>query len=81
MQSSRAMTEAEQGRGGRGGRGGGFGGGFGGRGGGGAPVTLQFPTPAANVVIATVPPGEYRVVLTVGGREYTQTAVVVSDRN
>jgi hypothetical protein len=27
-------------------------------------------------VLATVPPGEYRVVLTVGGRDYTQTAIV-----
>ena len=79
MQSSRPMTEAEQegarGRGGRGG--GGFGGG---RGGGGTPATPQFPTPAANMVTATVPPGDYRVVLTVGGREYTQTAVVMRDR-
>ena len=79
MQSSRAMTEAEQGRGGRGGRGG-FGGGFGGRGGG-APATPQFPAQAPNTVTATVPPGEYRVVLTVGGREYTQTAVVIGDRD
>jgi hypothetical protein len=32
------------------------------------------------MVTATVPPGDYRVVLTVGGREYTQTAVVMRDR-
>jgi photosystem II stability/assembly factor-like uncharacterized protein len=80
LQSSRAMTEAEQqagrGRGGRGGGGGGFGGGRGG----GAPATPQFPGPSPNTVTATVPPGEYRVVLSVGGREYTQTAAVVADR-
>jgi hypothetical protein len=79
MQSSRPMTEAEQ-AGGRGGRGGGFGGGgFGGRGG--APMsTPQFPAPAAGSVLATVPPGEYRVVLNVGGKEYSQTAVVSAER-
>ncbi len=78
MQSSRSMTEAEQAARGRGGRGGG--GGFGGgRGGGGVPATPQFPGPAANAVTATVPPGEYRVVLSVGGREYSQTAVVIGD--
>ena len=79
MQSSRPMTEAEQGARGRGGRGGGgFGGGFGGRGGG-ATATPQFPAAAANMVTATVPPGEYRVVLVVGGREYSQTAVVIGE--
>jgi hypothetical protein len=30
-------------------------------------------------VLATVPPGTYRVVLTVGGREYTQTALVAAE--
>ena len=39
----------------------------------------QFPAAAANAVMATVPPGEYRVVLSVGGREYTQTAQVRAD--
>ena len=81
MQSARAMSEAEQAAGrGRGGRGGG-GAGFGGGRGGGTTATPQFPGPAANLVMATVPPGEYRVVLTVGGREYTQTAVVTADNN
>ncbi len=82
MQSMRGMTEAEQqaaaGRGGRGGAGFG-GGGFGGRGGA-PPAIPQFPSAAANMVLATVPPGEYRVVLSVGGKEYSQTAVVMAER-
>ncbi len=81
MQSSRAMTEAErQQAAGRGGRG--FGGGFGGGRGGAAaaPATPQFPAAAQNTVLATVPPGEYRVVLSVGGREYAQTALVMAER-
>jgi hypothetical protein len=82
MQSARPMTEAEQaggrGRGGRGGGGGGFAGG--GRGGGGANISPQFPAPAANTVLAPVPPGEYRVVLSVGGRDYTQRALVMTER-
>jgi photosystem II stability/assembly factor-like uncharacterized protein len=81
MQSTRAMTEAEQqaagGRGGRGG-GGGFGGGRGGAGA--AAATPQFPVPAQGTVQATVAPGEYRVVLSIGGREYSQTALVMADR-
>jgi photosystem II stability/assembly factor-like uncharacterized protein len=81
MQSARPMTEAEQAAArGRGGRGrGGFGGGRGG-GGGGSTASPQFPAPAENTVLATVPPGQYRVVLTVGGREYAQTALVMSDK-
>ena len=81
MQSARPMTEAEQaaarGRGGRGGRGGG-----GGRGRGAAdpPRTPQFPAAAENTVLATVPPGQYRVVLSVGGREQAQTALVMAER-
>ena len=74
MQAARPMTEAEQaaaGRG-RGGRGGGRGGP--------AMATPQFPAPAANTVTATVPPGEYRVVLSVGGREYSQPALVMAER-
>lgn len=80
MQSSRPMTDAErQAATGRGGRGG-FGG-FGGRGGAGAaPATPQFPSAAQDWVLATVPPGAYRVVLTVGGREYTQTAMVMMEQ-
>jgi len=83
MQSMRPMTEAEQqaasGRGGRGGAGGFGGGGFGGRGAT-PPAIPQFPSFSANTVLATVPPGEYRVVLSVGGREYAQTALVVAER-
>jgi hypothetical protein len=71
------MTEAEQqarGRG-RGGRGG-FGGGRGG-----APsASPQFPSPSATTVLTTVSPGEYRVVLNSGGREYTQRALVLAER-
>jgi len=81
MQSARPMTEAEKqaaaGGRGRGGRGGG---GFGRGGAGAAPATPQFPAQAENTVLATVPPGEYRVVLSVGGKEYTQTAMVVPER-
>jgi photosystem II stability/assembly factor-like uncharacterized protein len=82
MQSSRPMTEAEQqAASGRGGRGGGFGGGgFGGRGGAAATGSPQFPSQAQGTVLATVPPGEYRVVLSAGGREYTQTALVMAER-
>jgi hypothetical protein len=81
LQSSRPMTEPErQAAAGRGGRGRG---GFGGFGRGGAqatPATPQFPSQAENTVLATVPPGEYRVVLTVGAREYTQSALVMAER-
>jgi photosystem II stability/assembly factor-like uncharacterized protein len=81
MQSSRPMTEAEQQAAGRGGRGGRGGGGFGGgRGGGGEPASPQFPAQAQNTVLATVPPREYRVVLSVGGREQSQTALVTAER-
>jgi hypothetical protein len=65
MQSSRPVTEAEQAARGRGGRGrGGFGGG---RGGGAATGAPQFPAPAQDMVLSTVSPGQYRVVLSVGG--------------
>jgi photosystem II stability/assembly factor-like uncharacterized protein len=86
MHSARPMTEAEQSAGGRGGRGGFGGGGFGGRGGAASTASPQFPAPAPgtapppNTVMAVVPPGEYRVVLSVGGREYSQTAVVTAER-
>lgn len=77
MQSARPMTPAEQQAGGRGGRGGGFGG----RGSTlDTTATPQFPAPVANTVLATVPPGEYRVVLNAGGREYSQTAFVTADK-
>nr|MBA3298326.1 hypothetical protein [Acidobacteriota bacterium] len=80
IQSARAATEADQQGGGRGGRGAG-GAGFGGRGpAGGTTASPQFPAAAPNTVLATVPPGEYRVVLSVGGREYSQTALVMAER-
>ncbi len=76
----RAMTEAEQTTG-RGGRGRGFFGDIGGRGGAGAnPASPVFPLPGPTTVLATVPPGEYRVVLNAGGREYSQTALVMTER-
>jgi photosystem II stability/assembly factor-like uncharacterized protein len=78
MQASRAMTPAEQqaasGRGGRGGGGFGFGRGAT------PPPTPEFPGPAQGTVLSTVAPGEYRVVLSVGGREYAQTALVMAER-
>ena len=78
MQSSRPMTDVEQkaaaGRGGRGR------GGFGGRGRGVAPAIPEFPAAAQNTVQATVTPGEYRVVLSVGGREYAQRALVMAEQ-
>ena len=80
MQSTRPMTEAEQQAAGRGGRGRGGAGGGGGRGGGRTTVLPEFPSPAPNTVLATVPPGEYRVVLSVGGREYSQAALVMAER-
>ena len=78
MQSARPMTEAEQQAGGRGrGRGGaGFGGGRGGP----STGSPQFPVPAQGIAIAAVPPGEYRIVLSVGGREYAQTALILAER-
>lgn len=83
MQSSRPMTPEEQkAAAGRGGRGrGGFGGGFGGRGGrGGDGASVSFPAPAPNTVLGTVTPGQYRVVLVVGDREYSQTALILGPR-
>jgi photosystem II stability/assembly factor-like uncharacterized protein len=81
LQSQRPMTEAEQqAAAGRGARGrGGFGGGFGGRGGGTAAASPPFPVASQNTIVATVPPGEYRVVLTVAGKEYSQMAVVARE--
>jgi len=67
-------TDAAGGRGGRGGFAGG-----GGRGGGAASTVPVFPAAAAGTVLSTVPPGEYRVVLSVGGQEYTQTAIISAD--
>jgi hypothetical protein len=79
MQSVRPATEAELAAGGRGRGGRGGGGGFGGGRGGAAPASPQFPAPGTGVM-ATVNPGEYRVVLSVGGREYTQTAFVIAGK-
>jgi hypothetical protein len=79
MQAQREMTEVERQAGGRGRGGrGGFGGG--GRGGGDAAESPSFPAPAQNTVLSTVAPGRYRVVLSVGGREYSQDALVMADR-
>jgi hypothetical protein len=80
MQAQRPMTEVEQAAAGRGGRGrGGFPGGFGGRGGA-PPASPQFPVGTPNTVTSTVSPGQYRVVLSVGGKEYSQTAMVIGER-
>jgi photosystem II stability/assembly factor-like uncharacterized protein len=80
MQSARAMVEGEGagGRGGRGGAAGGFGGGGGRGGAGGATATPQFPAAAPNMVMGAVGPGEYRVVLVAGGKEYSQSAVILN---
>jgi hypothetical protein len=78
MQSARPMTDAEQAGRGRGGRGRG---GFGGGGRGADPtMTPQFPVPVDNTVVNTVIPGQYRVVLSVNGRDYSQTALVMAER-
>ncbi len=61
--------------GGRGGRGGFPGGGRGGA----APTVPVFPAAAPNTVLSTVAPGQYRVVLTVDGRTYEQTALISAD--
>lgn len=79
MESSRPMTDVEQKAAAGRGRGrGGFGGGRGG--GGNAPASPQFPAPAQNTVTTTVQPGEYRVVLVVGGREYSQRALIMAEQ-
>jgi hypothetical protein len=78
MQAGRQRIPGEPtGRGGRGG----FGGrGRGGRGGGagGAPVPV-FPVAAPDQVLAPAGPGTYRVVLSVGGRDYEKAAVILED--
>jgi photosystem II stability/assembly factor-like uncharacterized protein len=83
MQASRARIEGESapGGGGRGGMGAGAlgAGGRGGAGGGAAPVQPAFPAPSPTAVLSTVPPGEYRVVLVVGGKEYAQPALVIAE--
>jgi hypothetical protein len=75
MQARREAGPADA-AGGRGGRGG-FGGG--GRGGGAASNVPVFPTAADGTVLSTVAPGEYRVVLSVGGQDYVQTAFISAD--
>jgi photosystem II stability/assembly factor-like uncharacterized protein len=75
MQGRREAGPGEAaGRGGRGGRGG-----FGGGRGGGATTVTTFPAPAAGSVLSTVSPGTYRVVLTVNGQSYEQTATILAD--
>jgi hypothetical protein len=74
LQARRERIEGEPepaGRGGRGGRGGG------GRGGGRGAAAQG----GGAVVSSPVTPGTYRVVLAVGGREYSQPAVVLRDPN
>ncbi|HSF99610.1 MAG TPA: hypothetical protein VLA20_00710 [Vicinamibacterales bacterium] len=79
LQASRALMPGEQAGGrGRGGRGG-FGGGFGRGGRGGGDATPVFPAAAPNTVVSEVQPGTYRVVLSVGGRQYEKPALVVAD--
>lgn len=75
MQARREAGPADA-AGGRGGRGGFAGGG---RGGAATPSVPVFPAAAAGSVLSTVAPGEYRVVLTVGGQDYTQTAIISAD--
>ena len=77
MQVKRPRMQGEQGGGGGGGFGGGGGGGGGGQGQQGGVVT--FPTADATSVLMAAQPGEYRVVLSVGGREYTKEAVILED--
>jgi len=72
LQAEREAGPGEQG-GGRGGRGGG------GRGGGGAGAGAAGAPGAAPTVSYTAGPGSYRVVLSVGGREYTRMAEVLPD--
>ena len=74
MQAKRPRTAAEQNPGNQGG----FGGGQGQQGQQPQGVVV-FPAPDAGSVLTTVPPGDYRVVLTVGGRQYTSTAEVLRD--
>jgi photosystem II stability/assembly factor-like uncharacterized protein len=71
LQARRDRIEGEAVAGGGGGRGGGRGGG--GAGGGGAAPAQAGPATVA------VGPGAYRVVLSAGGRDYTQIAHVVAD--
>jgi photosystem II stability/assembly factor-like uncharacterized protein len=70
LQARRERVAGEAAAGGRGGRGGG-GGGFG-RGGAAAGADPNFATSPADI-------GEYRVVLSVGGKDYSQSARIVKD--
>ncbi|MEX1182931.1 MAG: hypothetical protein WEF86_06825 [Gemmatimonadota bacterium] len=73
MQSQRPQTDAERaaasGRRGGGGRGGAEQ----------QSDEVVFPAQAEGTVLSSVMPGEYRVVLSVNGREQTDTAVVLAD--
>lgn len=91
MQQRREASEAEAGaaggRGGRGGAGGGGaggggagGGGRGGRGGGGGGGGVVFPAAgAANIVLTSVQPGEYRVELQAGNTRVSKNVMILAD--
>jgi photosystem II stability/assembly factor-like uncharacterized protein len=78
MQARRELSEVERvaatGAGGGGGAGGGAQAGAGQAG-----TPRVFPTAGQGAVLSLVPPGEYRVVLSVGGREYTRKAIIHAD--
>ena len=78
LQGRRERIEGEAAAGAGGGRGGGGGGRAGGAGAAAANPAAQAPQ-APTPVTFTAPTGTYRVVLTVGGREYTQSAVIAPD--
>jgi hypothetical protein len=40
----------------------------------------MFPQPVAGNVMTAVGPGNYRVVLSVGGRDYEKTATLLADQ-
>jgi photosystem II stability/assembly factor-like uncharacterized protein len=79
MQARREAGAGDAAGGGRGGRGGGGPIAVGRGGGGAGPATPVFPAAGAGGVLSAVSPGEYRVALSVDGREYTQSATVMAD--
>jgi photosystem II stability/assembly factor-like uncharacterized protein len=78
MQARRERTAAEAAARAAGG-GGGFGGGGGPGGQGAQSELLSFPTGGQGIVLSTVPPGDYDVVLSVAGREYREKAIIHAD--
>jgi hypothetical protein len=82
MRREQIAGEAAPATGGRGGRGGGGGGGRGGGfGAGAAAPAAAAPGGPTYVNMGQAPVGTYRVVLTVGGKDYTQLALIVPDPN